>query len=137
MGSRSRQEPKGIRLDQKIKNLAGKVVQSLGDEPTGKNEDGSPTFPELTLRNVCTGALLQDDIVIDPRTRMPVVVPTESKEKFQCFRLAQKLYDAGDRVELTAKETELLKDQIAKHSAKMVMGRAWIMLDPAEASETE
>lgn len=136
MGSKSRQQPKGVLLDQKIKNLAGKAMRDLGmpEEGTGK---GPTRFADLILRNVLVDSLLRDDTAVDPRTGIVVPAPTEPRTKFNRSRLAEKIYGADKRIEFTSKETEILKDQVGKHHSPMVVNRVWIMLDPAEASKTD
>lgn len=131
MGSGSRQEAKGIKLDIIVKNFAGEPVKDLSF-PDGKNADGSKKFKPLILRNVLTDSLLRNDVAMDGRG-VVVPVPTEPSIKHKRFLLAQAIYNAGKRHQFTSGETEILKEQVSKHHPTVVAGMVRIMLDPAEA----
>lgn len=133
MGSKSKQAPRGIVLDQKIKNFGGHAVRDLG-MPDGQDAEGKPKYKALLLRNVLTDSLLRDDVAMDARGRV-VLMPIEGTVKHKRFLLAQAIHNAGERHEFTSAETSMLKEQVSKHHPTMVAGMVCIILDPAEANK--
>ena len=75
----------------------------------------------LTLARVASAALLQ--AYIDESTLAGEI-------KVRRFVLAMKVAEAGE-LELTAEETAMLKERVAKGYGPLVVGRAWELLDPA------
>ena len=92
-----------INLDFKFKKLNGEWFHRPED-----SED-------LSLRTVCVEALLgnyQDERI-------------EGAEKLLRYKLAMKIFHAGDEVELSAEEIVLVKKLIAKMFSVLVTGQAW------------
>ena len=57
------------------------------------------------------------------------------EEKVKRFLLATKIYDSTDPINIGTKDIELLKDLIAKSYLPLIVGQAWLVLDPDGAEE--
>ena len=77
---------------------------------------------DVTLRDTCTNALLaafQGE-------------QQDGKTKMSRWKLAQRIHDAKEPIELTAGDVTLLKEVVSKAYSAAVVGPAWTLLDPAE-----
>ena len=72
---------------------------------------------DFTLREACMQALLIDD------------PSDESDFKLQRFNLAMNLRDAKDTLKLSAEDIVLIKKQVGKYSATLIMGQIYGILD--------
>lgn len=73
----------------------------------------------LSLKKVCINALLAE-------LPQEQVDPTEKYDKYKIF---QKLHKADKKIELDSKELELVKKWIGKYWETLVMGQAYDMLE--------
>jgi len=90
-------------------NLGFKFKDLLG-EPIGK---------DLDLKSAASSALLgnyQDERI-------------EGAEKVLRYKLAMKIFGAGEEVELTAEEIALIKKLIARMFSVLITGQAWEYLE--------
>lgn len=71
----------------------------------------------VTLRTISVNALLAPEQQI------------EGSEKMKRFVLAQKVHDSDGEMELCIEDAKLIKEQIGKNFATLVVGRAWKMLE--------
>jgi hypothetical protein len=97
--------------------------QPVKEQIAGHGPDFKPQLVELTLGRACSHALL-----------MPVA--DEGKisgaDHVKRLALALKVHAAGE-LDITVEEIALLKDRVAKVYATLVVGRCWLLLDPASA----
>ena len=95
-----------INLNFAFVNLKGEPI------PKGKDEEDAT---QLNLKAVCVSSLLgsyQDERI-------------DGAEKLSRYRLAVKISNAIDEVELTVEEIALIKKLIAKMFSVLVTGQVW------------
>ena len=87
---------------------------NLKGEPIPRGE-GKENSTQLNLKTVCVSSLLgsyQDERI-------------EGLEKLSRYKLAVKIFNAIDEVELTVEEIALIKKLIAKMFSVLVTGQVW------------
>jgi len=99
-----------INLNFAFVNLKGEAI------PKGEGKEDST---QLNLKAVCVSSLLgsyQDERI-------------EGQEKLSRYRLAVKIFNAGDETDLIVEEIALIKKLIAKMFSVLVTGQAWEYLE--------
>lgn len=88
---------------------------------------GEALDPPMTLRDVCTMALLST-LRDDDKLNGP--------QKADLFALALRMVDATE-VDLKVEDVALLKDRIGRGYPPITVGRAYALLDPPAAAPAE
>ena len=94
------------------------VLLSMDGEPMQEAREGKPTR-DLTLGRACINALLTD-------------IPNEQTtgtQKFDRFKLAMRLGNEPDPIEVTAEEIATIKAQVGKVYFTYAMGLVWQILE--------
>lgn len=87
--------------------------------PDGKPEDSQ-------LRKVVVNALL---------AQYPDEQNLEPPKKMERYFLAKKIQESRGDLQLTAEETALVKTLVAKGYPTLIVGQAWLLLDPASVKK--
>lgn len=85
------------------------------------------TKGNLTLRDVLLRRLLAEPGRDEKALK--------EKEKLKRFKLAEKIHDAGDEVEMESGDNDLLKKLIGKEERTLVVGQALPILDPKQGED--
>jgi hypothetical protein len=96
-----------INMNTPIKNMSGNII---------KDENNK----ELLIRNVLTTSLLsvqKNDENID------------GKKKYEMYKLANKIDEAKDVIDLESEDIILLKERVSKSYLTYVMGQVWDILE--------
>ena len=131
-----------IDFNYSFKGLDGKDIPEGPDE-VEKNKDGKEIIkkksPPFTLKTACVNVLLNSRLaqIVCPQCKFQIKKPEEltGEEKLKRYKLARKIYDSKDHVEIGTKDIELLKELIAKGYPEITSGQAWIALDPGGTEE--
>lgn len=103
---------RAVDFDQTLTQLDGTPF------PDGKPEDAR-------LRKIVVNALL---------AQYPDETGLSGEQKLTRFFLAKKVQDAKGDVKLSAEEIATIKPLIAKGYPALIVGQAWLLLDPASAA---
>lgn len=107
-----------VKTNTPIVSLEGKPIKvPVSDE---KNADLAP----LTMGKAMEVALLSQ---IEGERN------TEPMASFDRYRLAERIHDAKDTVEITIDEAKLIKDRVAKIFGPLILGRVWTALEGTDA----
>lgn len=131
-----------INFNYEFKGLDGTVIPEGPDseeEVDGKKvEKKSPPF---TLKTACVNVLLNSRLteIVCPQCNTQIRKPEEisGEEKLKRYKLAKKIYESKDRVDIGTKDIELLKGLIAKSYPELTSGQAWSVLDPEGTEENK
>lgn len=107
-----------LNVTQVIKNLSGTEFTN------GTDQDGKPV--PLTLKAVMTAALLSEGHPDDHPS---------GAEKHARFKLATRIDEATDKVDIEATDVAKVKDLIGKYYSIQVVGRAWAMMEAMESAK--
>ena len=106
-----------------------KPIKDLAEQPITETEagpDGKPKIVNLTLSRVAVNAVLGS---------LPEDREISGEQKLKRFLLAQKILNA--EVELELEDVKLIKDRVGKVFGPLIVGRAFLLLDPSCAGEKE
>lgn len=134
MSSNEKREMRGVRgLDEEIKTVKGEVVRHRPDAKRLRlcadcrdkinGADGEP----MTIRSVAIEAL--ETQVLDGDGRPKKIA---ARKKVQRRYLSQKLYLAGDEIDLSVDDLKIIKDLVteAHNYSNSVVDAVWEVLDP-------
>jgi len=128
-----------INFKYQFKKLDGKPMLERPEELEDGGKKTKKKNPVFTLKTVCTTVLLGLDLdqITCPQCRHQIKTPEKlsGEEKVKRFLLATKIYDSTDPINIGTKDIELLKDLIAKSYLPLIVGQAWLVLDPDGAEE--
>lgn len=82
-----------------------------------------------TLKNVIIGALLFPKGRRNPQTGAIEQKEDTDKEKFEKYRLYEKVKDANKEINFTAEETSKIKKLIGEIEPQLIMGQCWDALE--------
>lgn len=120
-----------------FKGMDGKDI-SEGPDEVEKDKEGKEIIkkksPPFTLKTACVNVLLNSRLeeITCPQCRAQIKTPEElsGEEKLKRYQLAKKIYESKNSVGIGTKDTELLKELIAKSYPELTSGQAWLVLDP-------
>lgn len=107
-------------------NLKSQILRDLAGEPIYPNrvENGmlveDKSKPALTIANLIVTNLIGEDAKATP------------EERFNNFRLASKIKDTEDEVELSIEELATIKKKVGENPMPLVVGRVWEALETLE-----
>lgn len=120
-----------IKLNHIFKMLDDKPVQNRKVEKDEKGED-KVKMVDFTFRQACENALLIEPV--NPLTGRPAK-PIDGSEKIRRYNLALQIHNAENEIDLPVDDIKLLKDLIAEVGSPLIVGQAWNILDPKEATK--
>jgi len=82
-----------------------------------------------TLKSVMIGALLFPKGRRNPQTGAIEQEEDSNKEKFEKYRLYEKIQNANKEIELTTDEISKIKKLIGEIEPQLVMGQCWVALE--------